>query len=148
MGTWKCTRYEGDSIITVQVQFAKDGTFTELQDTYNINDSTYTYSASKGTYSVDSKGSTSGIVGTWGVNVSAIIWDDTNNQYVTTSYKQLLTFHADGTLVGQAFESTTGTFGLPTSEGTGTYTYNNGTLTVTFEGQQPQTGKIALYENR
>lgn len=204
VGTWKWIKPATTNSYgyTQQITYKTDGTFEYIFES-DHGDGTYTYSATKGTYSVDTQGyvsvtytheasptsfslegvtwetivpddgfiqtqtqpvfvignqlytdafivaqgTTSGIVGPWGVNFSQKIWDANTNAYVTTYYKWLFTLRADGTFIRQGYESNTDTFGLPSVEASGTYTYNNGTLTVTYEGQQPQTQKIALYKN-
>jgi len=91
------------------------------------------------------EGTPSGIVGTWSVTYVYPKYDNsTTGTYTPTYYKYVYIFSATGAFSVKIYESPTGVFGLPSEEITGTYTYSNGTLTMT-RGSQSYTSKVTIY---
>lgn len=87
-------------------------------------------------------------MGTWSVEIEETNWDENTGTNVTTYGKVVFTFKEN-----EDFSLTvyTGTkpddYGDPVEEGSGTYTYGDGTLTVTPSEGEPSSVKVKLYEN-
>lgn len=90
------------------------------------------------------QGDVSGIVGTWTLELM-LKFEFTN--YVTTYVKWEYIFSTDGAFTTKEYESNTGTYGLPKYTDSGTYTYSNGTLTMTVD-EESQGSKAYIYNNK
>jgi hypothetical protein len=95
------------------------------------------------------QGSVSGIVGTWTEIKISKTWDYTANAYVQKYDKTEVIFNNDGTVIQKSYESSDGTFDLPSSTITATYTYSNDTLTGKDSyGNIINTIKVAIDSNK
>jgi hypothetical protein len=92
------------------------------------------------------QGSVSGIVGTWAVKGVNKMWNYDTQNYDQKYNKYEIIFNNDGTVIRNIYKSSDGTFGLPESD-TGTYTYSNGTLTMTINGTT-YINKVTIYNNK
>jgi hypothetical protein len=91
------------------------------------------------------QGSVSGIVGTWAIKGMNKMWNNDTQNYDQTYYKIEYLFNNDGTVKLNNYKSSDGTFGLPFSTITGTY--SNGTLTMTINGST-SSNKVTVYNSK
>jgi hypothetical protein len=87
-------------------------------------------------------------VGTWSIEKSETDLDYLEGIYVTRYYKTVFTFETNGNISIQDYESTNpNDYGSPVEDFSATYTYSDGTLTITPSGETSETGKVAVYSN-
>nr|WP_257720291.1 lipocalin family protein [Gracilinema caldarium] len=85
-------------------------------------------------------------MGTWVHESMRKKWE--SNTYMQTYYKTEYIFNANGTVIYKRYESNTGTYNDPTSTDSGTYTYSNGTMTVTDMQENNGAYKISILNNK
>jgi len=93
------------------------------------------------------QGTVSGIVGTWAIKGINKTWNNGTQGYDQTYRKDEIIFNNDGTTIDNNYDSSDGTFGLPSFTTTYTYTYSNGTFTWTVNGTT-YSAKVAIYNNK